>query len=193
MKLLKILLLAIFVALLASCASNNRVLSTNSFDFSSSQGLVLISFDDRNLFGTSGMLLSVEDEKGVLHKLASSRHAEKINETSRSEISFSALELKPGRYKVLEWELFRTENGISGQHPNEKFAFDVKSGEVTYIGDLKVIRVVGNGVFSDQFARDKAKFIKYFPFLKEANIVNRAINSSWWPMPGGKKMDETVK
>ncbi len=193
MNIIKFLSLVIFTTLVTGCASDNRVLSVSSFDSNNGKGLVLISFDDRNLFGTSGMSMTVEDEKGDRRRLVNGRHPEKINETSPSEISFSALELKPGRYKVIEWVLYRTEGGSSGPHPTKQFAFDVKSGEVAYIGDLKVIRVVGNWIISDQHARDKPKFMKYFPFLKEATIVNKAINSGWWPMPGGKKMDESVK
>jgi hypothetical protein len=186
MKLLKSIFLCLIVALLTSCASNDRLLSVDSFVNGKGTGLVLISFDDRNLFGTSGMFLVIESEKGIRHQLATSRHKEMINTTSQSQISFAAHELKPGVYKILEWELFRTESGKSGPHPKDKLSFEVKADEIVYIGDLKVIRVQGSGIFSDQFERDKSKFLKYFPFLEKTKIVNRAVTSSLWPMSGGK-------
>ena len=91
MNIIKFLSLVIFTTLVTGCASDNRVLSVSSFDSNNGKGLVLISFDDRNLFGTSGMSMTVEDEKGDRRRLVNGRHPEKINETSPSEISFSAL------------------------------------------------------------------------------------------------------
>nr|WP_315471690.1 hypothetical protein [uncultured Rhodoferax sp.] len=180
------------VSIFAGCASTGLMADSSSSIGSKTvpnlvdAGVVLLPVTDRALFTSTGVSLYVTDESGKQHALIGNMFALPIPSNEGKGMKYyGAFNLPAGSYTFVSWRLIKTEGGPS-EAPKEAIGFQVRKGEVIYVGNFNAIRPLAVGQFRDTFEADRLKYQEIFSWLKDKEIKNQPMKSTWWPLPGGK-------
>ncbi len=180
------------VFLFAGCASTGLMADSSSSIGSKTTpnlvdaGVVLLPVTDRALFTSTGVSLFVNDESGKQHALIGNMFGLPIPSNEGKGMKYyGAFNLPEGNYTFVSWRLIKTEGGPS-EVPKEAMGFQVRKGEVIYLGNFNAIRPLAIGQFRDTFEADRLKFKEIFSWLKDKEIKNQSMKSTWWPLPDGK-------
>ena len=102
-----------------------------------------------------------------------------------------ALQLTPGRYRILIWLLDYGSRSKYSESSPKAIEFDVVAGKVIYLGRLDANRFLEVASIHDNFEEDIV-YLKKNPLLANASIENKALEvSEWWLKDAtGKKLLE---
>lgn len=190
----KILLLCSisFIFILTACSTTNGISKYGTANLQE-KGVLLLPVTDRAVFNATGISFTVEDMNKKESILLVNDWDELFSSNKRGiQKFFRAFELPEGHYKFTSWKFIYTE-GKPAKAPKDSLEFNIKKGEVIYIGNFDAIRLFGNGRFKDNYEEDSAAFQSLYSWLKGINIKKELMPPSEWLLPEGKKAEDSTK
>lgn len=151
------------------------------------KGVLLIPVTDRALFTATGVAMTVTRDDGQSQKVVVLGKPTPIpSQDGMGYRFYAAVELVPGNYRFTSWALHRTEGG-SAKEPKSPLQFTISKGEVLYVGNFNVLRILERGQFRDRYADDVEAFKAHMPWLKGIEVKSRPVPGTWWNKDGGSE------
>jgi len=175
-------------ALLSGCAAfdANQQYAYQAYD--PAKGVVVGSVFERAVFETNGATFTIETPEHQLITLSSQAHGGNEAIVNNPPVvpkgagSTFALQLAPGRYRIVTWSLHYGSGDTHAAAPKSPQEFEVVAGKVTYVGRLDANRFLEIASLHDNLAED-LPHLKQLPLLHDANIENHALALQGWWMP----------
>lgn len=135
---------------------------------------------DRALFVATGGVIKVRSSAEEETLLRSDAWEEPIKASDgKGNKFYSAHPLAPGNYEATGWGLVKTEGGIR-KKIGIPFAFEIKAGQVVYVGNLNIVRPIDNAQFRQDFEVDLQKYRSLYAWMKNADVKHSAAGGEWF-------------
>lgn len=194
----QLFLLTIAAAVLSGCAA----FDTQPYAYTTNdpaKGVVVGTVFERAAFDANGATFAIETPERQLITLSSQARwgGEAIVNNPpvvpKGVGSAFALQLAPGKYRVVSWSLSYRSGDTHAAPPPSPQEFEVVAGQVIYIGRLDANRFLEIASLHDNLSED-LPYLKRLPPLRDAAIENRSLALQGWWMPNavGIRMLKTI-
>jgi hypothetical protein len=193
-------LVAVLLMTLSGCATSDQSAQYELKDADPKKGIIVGTVFERSVFTPHGAKFQIHSPTGELiavhshGRAGNKRFAYEPPKVPKGVGATFALQLPPGKYKVVAWGLdYGRSYKMSGQPP-VPVEFDVEAGKTIYLGRLDANRFLEIGSIHDKFAED-SEHLKGNPLLAGKQIENKSLKvKGWWlPNASGKELLEKHK